>query len=260
MKTTRIALALLLATSLTGCGLSSSPSLMAATTSSASLSAESVDIDGLNANGILNDIDDETLTDLGPSAVAPASYGSQSLFGFFGTTKIGYVRSNTDGVFTLQTREGFFKKKDVSYSLSGSNQDRNLKIAKDLNDKVLVRGTLQGTSYVAKTVIDIPDLSLLYKLLKTGCVHGRVYDSKTLVALANAEVTIRSAYSGQIYRARTHSDGKYHVGFLVPGDYTVEVTDGGYSKGTLAKVTVAKRHAAEGNVPLTITSETAATP
>lgn len=252
MKSSRIALALLLATSLAGCGMpgtATSLSRSAASSTSADLSqAESIEFESINNSGQLDELDDETLSELEDEAPA-AGYEAQFLG--FGSTKIGYIRSTEDGKFFLQAKKGIWKRKDVSYTLDAAKEDVSLKLAKKLNHRVLVRGTNKDGAITVKSVYQVPDTRIILDMLRTGCVSGKVYSGRTLVGLGGAAITVRSIDTGRIYRASSKKDGRYHLSRLVPGDYSVEIALAGYSKGTLSKVTVAKRKSTSANVPLT---------
>lgn len=252
MKTFRTALATLLVLGLVGCGMpgtATSPRSLASSSSSDMSQAESIEFDSLNNSGQLDELDEEALAELADEAEGTSGYEAQLLGR--GSTKIGYIRSTEDGKFFLQAKKGFWKRKDVSYTLSPSKEDVSLKLAKRLNDRVLVRGTNKDGTITVKSVYQVPDTKVVLDMLRTGCVSGKVYSGKTLVALNGASITLRSVDTGRIYRAVSKKDGRYRLGRLVPGDYTVEVTLAGYAKGTLSKVTVAKRKSTSANVPLT---------
>ncbi|HEY9857279.1 MAG TPA: carboxypeptidase-like regulatory domain-containing protein, partial [Stenomitos sp.] len=239
-----------------GCGMPGtavSTNRSVASSASADLSqAESVEFDSINNSGQLDELDDETLSELADEGDLASGYSSQLLG--LGSTKIGYIRSTEDGKFFLQAKQGIWKRKDVSYTLVGSKEDVSLKLAKKLNDRVLVRGTNKDGTITVKSVYQVPDTSVVLDMLRTGCVSGKVYSGKTLVGLNGAAITLRSIDTGRIYRATTNKDGRYHVSRLVPGDYSEEITLAGYSKGILSKVTVAKRKSTSANVPLTESS------
>ncbi|HEY9900327.1 MAG TPA: carboxypeptidase-like regulatory domain-containing protein [Pantanalinema sp.] len=251
MKYNQIALALLVAIGLTGCGMPSTGTTarsIAASSPSADISrAESVQLQSLNDNGELDELDDEALQELDAEEV-----GEVQASGLFsrGSSKIGYVRSTEDGKFYLQTKQGIWKKKDISIPLVTATDTVSLKLSKYLNAKVLVRGATASGTMTVKKAYRVPDLSIVIDLLRTGTVSGKLYNAKTLVALEDAAVTVRSVNTGNIYRATTSSSGKYRVGRLTAGDYTVEATLGGFSKGVLAKVTIAKRKTTSANLPL----------
>ncbi|MNX80535.1 hypothetical protein D3C86_1121990 [compost metagenome] len=251
MKYNHIALALLVAVSITGCGMPTTGApgrSITASSPTADISrAESVQLQSLNDTGDLDDLDDEALQELDAEETGEVQ-GS----GFFsrGSSKIGYVRSTEDGKFFLQVKQGIWKKKDVSIPLATSTDTVALKLSKALNVKVLVRGSTASGTMTVKKAYRVPDLSVVIDLLRTGTISGKLYNGKNLVALENAAVTVRSVNTGMIYRDSTSSSGKYRVGRLTPGDYTVEATLGGFSKGVLAKVTVAKRKTTSANLPL----------
>lgn len=258
MKSLRTVLALVLALGLVGCGMPGtaiSPSRSLASSSSADMSkAESVEFDSLNNSGQLDELDEEALNELADEADLAAGFESQAFGLGLGSTKIGYIRSTEDGKFFLQAKQGIWKRKDVSYTLVASKEDVGLKLAKKLNDRVLVRGANKDGIITVKSVFQVPDTRVVLDLLRTGCVSGKVYSGKTLVGLGGAAVTLRSIDTGRIARAVTKKDGRYRLGRLVPGDYTVEITLAGYAKGTLSKVTVTKRKSTSANVPLSDTS------
>jgi len=253
MKSSRIALAILLAATLGGCGMPGTATGLnrsVASSATADMSkAESVEFDSINNSGQLDELDEEALNELADEGDVASGYEAQLLS--LGSTKIGYIRSTEDGKFFLQAKQGIWKRKDVSYTLVGAKEDVSLKFAKKLNDRVLVRGTNKDGTITVKSVYQVPDTSVVLDMLRTGCVSGKVYSGKTLAALSGAAVTLRSVDTGRIYRATTKKDGRYRMGRLVPGDYTVEITLAGYSKGTLSKVTVTKRKSTSANVPLT---------
>lgn len=251
MKYNHIALALLVAVGLTGCGMPTTGTTgrsITASSATADISrAESVQLQSLNDNGELDELDDEALQEL--DAEAADETQAAGLFSR-GSSKIGYVRSSEDGKFYLQTKQGIWKKKDISIPLATTTDTVSLKLSKYLNAKVLVRGATASGTMSVKKVYRVPDLSVVIDLLRTGTVSGKLYNAKTLVALEDAAVTLRSVNTGMIYRATTSSSGKYRVGRLTAGDYTVEATLGGFGKGVLAKVTVAKRKTTSANLPL----------
>lgn len=252
MKMFRTALAVLLAAGLAGCGMpgtATSVNRSIASSPNADMSkAESVEFDSLNNSGQLDELDEEALNELAEEGDVASGYEAQILG--LGSTKIGYIRSTEDGKFFLQAKQGIWKRKDVSYTLVASKEDVSLKLAKKLNARVLVRGANKDGTITVKSLFQVPDTSVVLDMLRTGCVSGKVYNGKTLVALSGAAVTLRSVDTGRIYRATSKKDGRYRIGRLVPGDYTVEIVLAGFSKGTLAKVTVAKRKSTSANVPL----------
>jgi hypothetical protein len=265
MNTLRLALALLLAGGLTACGNANpyGPGLSGAGARSDISSAESAQLDSVNEGGLLDDLDDTALTSLAPAdstdasatdpSLAPSGETVQGLSGLFGktSTKCGYIRSDADGKFYLQYKKGFIHQSNVSLPIAGKDEAEQLKVAKYLNDKVLVRGLMSGSTLNVSAVYDIPDLGVVMNLIKDGCVHGKIYDAKTFVAKAGAAITLQSLANNQIYRAVSKSSGEYHVPFLAPGDYTLKVTLAGYASGSLAKVTIKKRKTTAANVPLT---------
>lgn len=252
MKYNHIALALLVAVGLTGCGTPTTGATgrsITASSPTADISrAESVQIQSLNDNGELDELDDAALQEL--DAEETDEVQASGIFSR-GSSKIGYVRSNEDGKFYLQTKQGIWKKKDISIPLATGTDTVSLKLSKYLNAKVLVRGASASGTMTVKKVYRVPDLSVVIDLLRTGTVSGKLYNAKNLVPLEDADVTLRSVNTGLIYRATTSSSGKYRVGRLTAGDYTLEATLGGFSKGVLAKVTVAKRKTTSANLPLT---------
>lgn len=247
MKFKQFALALMLSTSLVGCGTSGTgiTQNLKASSGSAISHAESVQLDSLNSSSQLNELDEETLQALEGTDgdIATASYSTQS---FFGTTKIGYVRSIGDGKYFLQTKEGVWKKTPTSLSLSSVDEKVTSKLSKDLNHKVLVRGSLDGTTFNLKSVYAIPDLSLLIDIFRTGSVHGITYlrdESHFGWKEHNSGgvlVTARSLATNQVYRDTSNRmAGYYRIHRLPPGEYLLEATYDGYSVGT-ASVTVSK--------------------
>lgn len=255
MKTFRTALAALLVLGLVGCGMpgtATGPRSLASSSTADLSRAESIEFDSLNNSGDLDELDEEALAELADESEQASGYTAQILG--LGSTKIGYIRSTEDGKFFLQAKQGVWKRKDVSYTLVGSKEDVSLKLAKRLNDRVLVRGANKDGTITVKSVYQVPDTKVVLDLLRTGCVSGKVYSGKTLVALGGASITLRSVDTGRIYRSVSKKDGRYRLGRLVPGDYTVEVTLAGYAKGTLAKVTVSKRKSTSANVPLSDSS------
>lgn len=257
MKMFRTALALVVALGLTACGApTTGMSLGSSSSQSADISkAESVQLDSLNDSGQLDELDDTALETLAADEEsAPTdSYQTQGIStGLFGkgSTRCGYIRSSEDGKFFLQSKQGIFKRKDVSTPIVGKGENESLKLAKYLNDKVIVRGSTSGSTMTIKAVYRIPDFGVLFQLIKTGCIHGKVYNSKTLEALGGTDITLRRVENSRIYRTHTRKSGEYHIGFLPPGDYTLEATLAGFSKGTLAKITIAKRKSTPANLPL----------
>lgn len=259
MKSMRMALALLVAATLTGCGSVANTGAAlpkVASSSSANMSqAESVQIENFNESGYLDELDEEVFEELDPAAFGEedAEYSTLALSGILskGSTKIGYIRSTEDGQFMLQAKQGLWKRTDVSYTLTPNGEAVSLKLATKLNKKVLLRGASDGTKMTVKSVYMVPDLAVVTDLISTGYVSGKIYSGRTLNGLLAATVTLRHLDTNRIFRATTKKDGTFKICRLAPGDYTLEAAIAGYNKGVLSKVTVSKRKKTSANVPLT---------
>lgn len=263
MKFKQFAMALLLSTSLVGCGTVSTgitPGLKASSGSSISR-AESVQFDSLN-NGQLNELEDEDLqeldgTDSPEAAEETAAFTTQS---FLSNTKIGYVRSEEDGKYFLQFKEGTFTKRSTAnLTLNAQGNKVSEKLASQLNHKVLIRGTTEGTTFTVKGIYAVPDLSILLDILRTGAIKGTTcredhvtYSTRDNGILGSnyggITVTARSVSTKLVYRAiSSKKDGYYKIRRMPPGEYTVEATLDGYQKG-IATVTVAKRKSTQATL------------
>lgn len=262
MKSIRLALAVLVAATLTGCGSVAGtgaglPTITASSPSANMSQAESVQIENFNETGYLDELDADVLEELDADGLAAddSSYSALSV-GLLtkGSTKIGYLRSTEDGKFMLQAKQGLWKRTDVSYTLSPNAEAVSLKLATKLNKKVLLRGQTDGTKMTVKSVWGVPDLAVVTDLINTGFASGKLYSSRSLEGLTAGTVTLRNLDTSRIFRATTKKDGTFKICRLAPGDYTLEASVAGYTKGILSKVTISKRKRTAANVPLTPTN------
>lgn len=107
----------------------------------------------------------------------------------------------------------------------------------------------------------IPTKSQLYLLLvfvfcftalaygqspKTGKIAGKIVDSKTGEPIIGANVAVKGTTRG----AATDLDGKYSIGSLEPGRYTIRVTYISYSEKEITDIKVAKGKVTTVNVSL----------
>ncbi|MBM3267420.1 MAG: carboxypeptidase regulatory-like domain-containing protein [Candidatus Sericytochromatia bacterium] len=211
----------------------------------------------LNATGDLEDLTDEDILALDPTAEIGAADADQDLADeakkktpetvkVKTVTKCGFIRSNTDGKFFLQVSKGFlWWKRESSIPLSGADEDATLKLAKHLNKKVLVRGPLQGETIITKRVMGLLDFGAVWDLLSKGSLKGTAYDARTKVGLAHAEITVKSFATGRMWRTKTDTSGNYNVGRLDAGEYEVSAKSADYALGAKDKISVKKRSAAK---------------
>jgi hypothetical protein len=262
--------AALVAMTVAGCGtgpVSSYGSTASAAKSGSVLEAHDAEIGAetnmmnLNASADLEGLTDSDLEALDPSAVAAADdVADEGLFGQKKTpeaakvktvTKCGFVRSNTDGKFFLQVSKGFlWWKRETSIPLTGVDEAAGLKLASNLNKKVLIRGPLQGETILTKTVCKLLDFGAVWDLLSKGSVSGKAYDARTKVGLAHADVTVKSFATGRLWRAKSAVDGSFNVGRLDAGEYEITAKSADFQLGAKDKITVKKRSSSKVNMGL----------
>ncbi len=167
------------------------------------------------------------------------------------TTKVGFVRTNTDGKFFLQISKGFlWWKRESSIPLAPTDESASLKVAAKLNKKVMVRGALQGETIVVAKVCGLLDFGQVWDLLSKGTVDGKAYDAKTLVGIAHADITVKSFATGRMWRTKSDTQGAYKVGRLDAGEYEIVAKSADYSLGAKDKIMVKKRTSTKAHLGL----------
>lgn len=207
----------------------------------------------LNASGdleSLTDFDIESLDD--PNAdIDDADEAKKTETKVKKTTKAGFIRTNTDGKFFLQVSKGFlWWKRESSIPLAPGDESTSLKVASKLNKKVLLRGALQGETIVVSKVCGLLDFGQVWDLLSKGTVDGKVYDAKTLVGIAHADITVKSFATGRMWRTKSDTTGAYKVGRLDAGDYEIVAKSADYSLGAKDKIVVKKRSKTKAHLGL----------
>lgn len=250
-----LVLALALTTGLVGCGTPVTGSYSMRTSGSVTgiSEQEALQIRSYNEGGALDRLPLEELEeeDFGESSEGyEEEEPTPDLFGSKSTTKIGYVRSVEDGKFYLQVNKGIFRKTELAFPLVASNEKMGMKLAKLLNKRVIVRGKFDKETITPTRAFRVPTLTVLTDLLKTGKIKGRIYDSRTMQTLDEAEVTARSLTNGRLYRVTSRRNGTFSLCRLAPGDYTLEVSLPGYARNGIAKITVQRFKVKEANVGL----------
>ncbi len=166
-------------------------------------------------------------------------------------TKVGIVRSNANGQFFLQINKGFlWWQTQVSLPLVAPDTNTDLRIASDLNCKVIMRGTEDGNACLVHLMFKVPDFAVIWDLFTEGHIAGKAYDTATMAGLPDASITIKNDANGRIWRAVTHGDGSYSVGELVPGVYDVYATAAGYGSAPDQQITVSKMHTSTVNLAM----------
>jgi hypothetical protein len=213
----------------------------------------------LNATGELDGLTDEDMQSLDPAAVSD-DVSDEGLFGKKKTpeaakvktvTKVGLVRSNTDGKFFLQVTKGFlWWKRESSIPLTTPDEATGLKVAAALNKKVMLRGPLQGETVAVKKICKLLDFGQVWDLLSKGSIEGKVYDSRTRVGLPHADITVKSFATGRMSRTKSEEDGSYKIGRLDPGEYEITAWSADFSLGAKDKIAVKKRNSAKAQLGL----------
>ena len=203
-------------------------------------------LETLNLQTDLDGVDEGDLADLATSAGLPVPEATASEPAGKRMTKVGFVRSNEDGRFFLQVRKGFlWWKKDTAVPLVGRDDKGTQSLAAHLNKKVIVCGRIQGESLSLTRVLSVPDFGVVWDLLSKGRVAGQVFDARTRVALPMADVTVRSFGNGRLWRAKADRNGRFRIGRLEAGAYTLEARSADFRLAYKDKVTVRKRDTAE---------------
>lgn len=248
-----VVMAVALTTGLVGCGTGPSYATYRGMASDMT-DSEAVQIKSFNDGGLLDllpleEFDDE---DFGVQAAAEEEEGiDASAIAGKSTTKIGYVRSVEDGKFFLQVNKGIFKKQELSFPLVAPTEGMNMKMAKLLNKRVIVRGkTTDKVTITLTRAFQVPSLNVISELLNTGKITGAIYDARTMQTLDEADITLRSLNTGRIYRTTSRRNGSFSVSRLAPGDYSIDVSLAGYVRNGVAKVTVQKRKVSKQNIGL----------
>ncbi|HBN10283.1 MAG TPA: hypothetical protein DD435_17140 [Cyanobacteria bacterium UBA8530] len=246
-----LALLMALAMTLTGCGSSTPLTTTGISTKSASsdLSGnEAMAIRAINANPDLEGIDfEEADLAFDGNLDAYAVAGLSDIWKL--KTRIGMVRSTSDGEFYLATHEGFIFKKDVDLPLF-TDEAKTLKLSKYLNKKALVRGELSGGKMTVSLIMWVPDLSVITDLLSKGRIAGKAYNDVTKAAVADSDVKLTSIETKKIYRARSDKSGKYHFSRLAAGNYALEASKAGYARFQVASISVKARKKSEQHIAL----------
>jgi len=271
-KLTKLGLVAAIAGLLTvGCG---SPMYVAGTTAGASKASAGLyardaevgaetNMQNLNEAGDLDALEDSDLVELDATAASDDTNidEAKAEAKVKSATKCGFVRSNTDGKFFLQITKGFlWWKRESSIPLSAADENVSLKVAADLNKKVLVRGQLQGETIVVKRVYKLLDFGQVWDLLSKGSLNGKVYNARTLVGIAHADVTVKSFATGRMWRTKSATDGTWKVGRLEAGEYEISAWSADFNLGGKDKVTVKKRTATRSNMGLQQEGTTSAPP
>lgn len=255
-------LALLVASLMAGCG---TPATTArATTATASKTSAPImaydaavgaetNMENLNDSGELDAITDEDFASFDETEAVSADKTVMAASAKpKNVTKCGFVRTNTDGKFFLQITKGFlWWKRESSVPLLSTDENTGLKIAEDLNKKVILRGPLQGETVVVSKIHKLLDFGKVWDLLSKGSVGGKAYDSRTKVGLSFAEITVKSFATGRISRTKTDKAGDFSVGRLEAGEYEVSAKSADFNLGAKDKITVKKRSSAKVNLGLT---------
>jgi hypothetical protein len=87
---------------------------------------------------------------------------------------------------------------------------------------------------------------------QTGALRGEVVDPSGAVV---PDASIALAGGGHVFRLKSGTDGRYAFLALVPGSYTLAVTQTGFAVLTISNVTVTAGQTKELNLPLTIAVE-----
>lgn len=250
---------------LVGCGGPATVTGIGANTSAGSISAgygardaqvgAETNMMNLNASGELDTLTDYDIASLeDPSADVDATdeaKADKAETKVKKTTKAGFIRSNTDGKFFLQVSKGFlWWKRESSIPLAPGDESTSLKVAEKLNKKVLLRGTLQGETIVVTRVCGLLDFGQVWDLLSKGTVEGKVYDAKTLVGIAHADITVKSFATGRMWRTKSDTAGTYKVGRLDAGEYEIVAKSADYSLGAKDKIVVKKRSSTKAHLGL----------
>lgn len=254
-----LVVAMALTAGLVGCGTPGTASYATYNSSSAAVSEqEALQIKSFNDGGLLDllpleEFEDEDfgMASDGEEAMADEPILDAAAIAGKSTTKIGYVRSVEDGKFFLQVTKGIFKKQELAFPLVASSEELGMKLSKLLNKRVIIRGkTVDKQTVTLTRAFQIPSMSILSDLLNTGKIKGKIYDARTMQALDEANITVRSLSNGRLYRVTSRRNGSFNLSRLAPGDYTLEVSLAGYGRNGVAKITVQKRKASTSNVPL----------
>ncbi|MBU6429908.1 MAG: carboxypeptidase regulatory-like domain-containing protein [Cyanobacteria bacterium REEB65] len=189
---------------------------------------------------------DPTVQDLiAPNPQNPPSPSAQTM------TKVGIVRSDSSGHFYLQINKGFlFWNTQTSLPLQGADSTSGLRIASDLNCKVVLRGLNQGNSCLVRLIYKVPDFAVIWQMFTEGHVAGKAYAGSTMAGVPDAQITVTSDANRQIWRATAGTDGSYSIGLLNPGTYEVAASAPGYLPTRNYKITVAKMHTSTVNLDL----------
>ncbi len=147
-------------------------------------------------------------------------------------TRMGYVRSIQDGSYLLVL------KGETSLALEGKDGKRDARIAKFLNRKVIVRGILDDSGFMAEHLMPIPSFKFVTDLFLKGRVAGSVYHKATRHGMQGALITLTQESTGYLFRTQSNSRGNFHVNGLEAGEYKIQVGLGGFQPVELVNVGV----------------------
>jgi len=245
-----VALAAVTALAISACGNPNSAAIAPTSTAVADTSAMDFTPDEaqraaqINLNGSLDsqDLDElagvlgRTPTSFNPPAPVGVDVAGGSTSNVHHVVRLGYVRSVSDGEYVLT-----LKGESTPLQVVGSDGKRDNRIAFYVNHKVVAYGLmLPKGQLMVQHLIAVPSFSFITDFFTKGRLGGVVYMTGNNQRLLAAQVTIKAATSGYLFKTTTDRQGTFSFSGLVPDSYTVSVSMAGFKGATQQGVGVLK--------------------
>ena len=251
----------LLALAIVACGSTATPpSRLTETSSSAVEATDTSDrmlamVADLNRDETLpTEAVDEAAAALGQPVVAgtrfeqlgPSIAGGGGVFAPRRLTRIGIVRSTTDGQYLLALDAA-----RTPIQMLGQDGKRDRRIANFLNHKVMVRGVVMGNgNLLVEHILVVPTFDFVVNMFWRGRIGGVVFATANRQGLREALVTAQAGRTGYLFRTRTDRWGQFTLGGLEPDTYTVTVGLGGFTGVTIPNISVLRARKSNLMIPM----------
>ncbi len=100
-------------------------------------------------------------------------------------------------------------------------------------------------------VVFLPTSPAIAQTTLSGAVAGTALDAQR-AAVANAQITLQSAATGELFTTRTGPNGAYRIVELTPGSYSLTAASPGFADVHLLRVTVEVGRTTEIEIPFAV--------
>ena len=100
-------------------------------------------------------------------------------------------------------------------------------------------------------VVFLPTSPAIAQTTLSGAVAGTALDAQR-AAIANAQITLQSAATGELFTTRTGPNGAYRIVELTPGSYSLTAASPGFADVHLLRVTVEVGRTTEIEIPFAV--------